>query len=531
MRSLPSKGAYLHGETAELRPPRHPFKSAPPDSAIEQVALDPEAANAIAQAAASLTAERDSALATELAAARAENAANAAALAEIKALLSTPVRTPIEDDGIKAKPLERTPISGGDDRYSSVGSDDAEVATNLYLVKTVLEINRNYRPSDRLREVMFNAADRAIRQSYQGQPAYIDGPAGRKAVDPDRFITGSVARWKAEARAKAMTSTSANAGDEWVPTFASSELWQDFHLATTVAAAFPRVDMPTNPYTLPTLDADVTFKHASSENTAVTASNLNTGNATLTASKIMGEVDFSGELTEDSIIPVVPAIRANLVRRGAQTIDDLLVHGDTETGATGNVNLDDAAPTAGDFFLALNGLRKFAVVTNTAQTSNVAAALTSANFNAIRLLLLKYGSRADDLLIITGVETYLSMLDIAEVITPDKYGAGATILRGELARFFNIPILLSETIPLLTTAKAEADGKASTTASNNTLGWLLLVNRTQWRLGFRRELNIESFRDIQKDQNILVASFRQAQIPSGIATTHTASGRNITITS
>ena len=498
---------------------------------IEQVGLDPEATSTIAEA----TAAR---LAADLAAARAENAEIRAAqtaqlgeLAAIKALLTTPARTELEEGGVKPKPGERPIISGGDDRYSSVGADDGEIATNLWLVKSACEGNRNYRASDRLREVMVGAAERAVRQSYQGLPAYVDGPHGRKAVDPDRFITGSVARWKSEARTKAMTSTSANAGDEWVPTFASSELWQDFHLATEVSAAFQRVDMPTNPYTLPTLDADVTFKYASSENTAVTASNLNTGNATLTASKIMGEVDFSGELTEDSIIPVVPAIRANLVRRGAQTIDDLLVHGDTETGATGNVNLDDAAPTAGDFFLALNGLRKFAVVTNTAQTSNVAAALTSTNFNAIRLLLTKYGARASDLLIITGVETYLSMLDIAEVITPDKYGPQATILRGELARFYDIPILLSETIPLLTTAKVEADGKASTTASNNTLGWLLLVNRTQWRLGFRRELNIESFRDIQKDQNILVASFRQAQIPSGIATTHTASGRNITITS
>jgi HK97 family phage major capsid protein len=144
-----------------------------------------------------------------------------------------------------------------------------------------------------------------------------------------------------------MVSTTAGSGDEWVPTFATSELWRDIHLATTIAAQFRRVDMPTNPYDLPTETADIAFKYASAENTAVTATNPTTGKATLTAKKIQAEVDFSGEVTEDSIIPIVSTLRADLVRKGAQTIDDLVVHGDTETAATGNVNSDDAAPDRG----------------------------------------------------------------------------------------------------------------------------------------------------------------------------------------
>src|SRR3990167_829770 len=123
------------------------------------------------------------------------------------------------------------------------------------------------------------------------------------------------------------------------------------------------------------------------------------------------------------------------------------------------------------------------------------------------------------------------MRTIAEVITPDKYGPSATILQGELGRFFNIPILLSEAIPGTTTDKVAADGKYTTTSpsTNDTLGWLVLVHPQGWRLGFRRELRLETFKDIQKGQNIIVASFRQAQIPSGIATIHTAVGRNLTV--
>ena len=83
----------------------------------------------------------------------------------------------------------------------------------------------------------------------------------------------------------------------------------------------------------------------------------------------------------------------------------------------------------------------------------------------------------------------------------------------------------------ITTDKVDDDGKYTTTSvsTNDTDGWFVLVNKGQWKQGFRRELLIESYRDIQKDQNILVASFRMALIPSGIATTHTAVGYDITV--
>ena len=497
------------------------------EDTIESVELSDDATDAIAEAVAAKLAH------TPEPPADATKGIDLDALATKIAGLLTPKRTEIDEGGVKAKPGESV-YYGGEDKYTAVGGSDAEIATNLFIAKTMVETashsGTRERVSPRFREVMEGAAQKALAGTPEPIPTYAkSGYGGMKAVDPDRFVSNGFAALRSEARAKAMTSTGANAGDEWVPTFASSELWRDVHLETAVAAALDRVAMPTNPYTLPTLDSDVTFKYASAENTAVTASDLNTGAATLTAAKIMAEVDFSTEVTEDSIIPIVPAIRANLVRRAAQTIDDLIVSGDTETGGTGNVNLDDAAPTAGDFFLALNGMRKFAIVTNTGQVSNVAAAITTTNFNTIRGLLGRYGARPSDLRIVVGQSTLNTMYDIASVRTIDVYGPNATIVQGELARFFGIPILSYEAIPLLTSDKVEADGKASTTGSNNTLGWILLFNRNGWKLGFRRELVIESWRDIKKDQNVLTASFRQALIPSGIVTTHTAVGRNVTV--
>jgi hypothetical protein len=443
--------------------------------------------------------------------------------------------------GYMPKPGERSSISGGlEARYASAGSTDAELAANLHLADTILRgnglaqvngatvtINPEDRPtglSERGREVMLAAGEAALKSGGRPVAEYESVGGIVKHTDPQGYVGKSYSAYRAEARAKALTSTTAGSGSEWVPTFATSELWRDMHLAATVVPQFRRVDMPTNPYTLPTETADLTFLWAGTQNVAVTPSTPTTNKATLTAAKLQAEVDFSGEVTEDSIVPIIPNLRFDLVRRGGQTMDDLAVNGDTTTAASGNVNLDDAAPSANTFYLSMDGIRKFHNVTNTGQETNMGAAPSTTTINSVRKNLGKYGARPSDLILICGVSTYYAALTDTNVLTLEKYGPNATIITGELARWFNIPVLLNET-----TDKAKSNGRVSQTAGNNTLGWLSLVNTTMWRVGFRRDLQIESFRDIQKDQNILVASFRMAVSPSGISTLHTAGSRNVTV--
>ena len=472
---------------------------------IEKVALDEAATEEIAAKVADhLTPKTDPAMEKM-----------ASELAELKALLTTPNRPERETPGVQAKTND-APFYGGDDRYTYVGSDDADRATTLYVVNTLLH-GSGKSLSARGREVMENATKAALGTA----PAPFKG---------DLFTKSTYAGLRAEAH-KAMTSTGSNVGDDWVPTFASAELWRDVHLATEIASQVRRVEMPTNPYDLPTATADPTFYWASSENTAVTGGNVATAKATLTAKKIQADVTFSGELTEDSIIPVAGEIRAALTRRAAQTIDDLIVHGDVETGGTGNVNSHDAAPAGGSFYLSLDGMRKFAIITNTDQCSNVGSAFTAAKFVAVRALLGKYGARSSDLLLVMGQSLQNSIGGVTEWLTLDKYGPNAAIAAGEIGRIFNIPAFLSEAIPGTSTDKVAADGCYTVTGAStyDVLGWFVLANKSQWVTGFRRGVQLESFRDVQKDSNILVCSFRMALIPSGIATTHTAVARNITL--
>ena len=87
-------------------------------------------------------------------------------------------------------------------------------------------------------------------------------------------------------------------------------------------------------------------------------------------------------------------------------------------------------------------------------------------------------------------------------------------------------VLVSEQMRL-----ADTDGKVTDAGNGSDTGRLLITNRSQWRVGFRRELAIETDRDIQKRQNIMVVSMRLAfaeRSGTRSSATHSALQYNIT---
>ena len=128
--------------------------------------------------------------------------------------------------------------------------------------------------------------------------------------------------------------------------------------------------------------------------------------------------------------------------------------------------------------------------------------------------------------VFNDVNTYIRSLGIDTFRTLDKLGRNATLLRGQLGAVEGIPVIVSEQMSL-----ADADGKVTDGGNTAKTGRLLMVNRSQWRVGFRRELLIETTRDIQKRQNIMVVSMRLAfmeRTGSRATAKHTALQYNIT---
>ena len=334
--------------------------------------------------------------------------------------------------------------------------------------------------------------------------------------------------WQANLKA-AMDSTTAGSGDELVATGEAAALWADINVDTLVAGLFTRVDMPTNPFEIPLQLGDVSW-YPGTENTATTETALTTGRQTLTAHELVAEVPWSLTLEEDAVIAMAAEVRSTLVRNAVEVIDDVLLNADTT--AQNSINADGAtiaASTAGKahWLVGFDGLLHLPLVDNTGQGNDHSAAPSADMFNEVRGLLGRYGVRPSELAYIADVGTYIKSLGVGEFRTLDKLGPQATLLNGQLAQVDGIPVIVSEQM-----AASDADGKVTDGGNTNTKGRLLAVNRTQWRLGFRRELMIETTRDIQKRQSIMVVSMRLAfmeRTGKRSTATYTALQYNITV--
>ena len=183
-------------------------------------------------------------------------------------------------------------------------------------------------------------------------------------------------------------------------------------------------------------------------------------------------------------------------------------------------------PGAAHWLVGFDGLVKLPLADNTSQGNNHGAAVSDDMFNEIRAKLGKYGVRPSELVYVTDINTFIRSLSIDSFRTLDKFGPQATVLTGQLGAVEGVPVIVSEQL-----APADSDGKVSYSGNTTDTGRLLVFNRSQWRIGFRRELSIETVREVQKRQNVMVISFRlafQERTGSRSTATHTALQYNIT---
>ncbi len=325
-----------------------------------------------------------------------------------------------------------------------------------------------------------------------------------------------------------MDSTTSGSGDELVTTLEARDLWMDVNLQTLIAPIIPTFPMPSNPFDIPRQLGDVNF-YPGTENISTTSTALATGKTTLTAYELVGQVPYSFALEEDGVIAMLPEIRAGLVRNVAEVMDDIILNADSTL--TNNINADGATIAASDagkghWLIGYDGLLHLPLVDNTSQANNHNAAVSNDMFNEIRAKLGKYGARPSQLAWVMDVNTFIRAQSITEFRTMDKLGPNATLLTGMLGAIEGIPVIVSEQMKL-----ADTDGKVTDAGNGTNTGRLLIVNRTQWAQGFRRELNVDVDRDTQKRQTVVTVSFRHALTErSGTrsSATHTALQYGIT---
>jgi len=291
-------------------------------------------------------------------------------------------------------------------------------------------------------------------------------------------------------------STQVGFGDEWVPELWSDQVWRRARLENRILPLFRSLEMPSDPYKLPVEGSDPSVYHVpetqdeseltlSGSGNPIPDSKLGTNNVTISASKLGLRMGMSLELVEDAIIDVVAMAREQAQRAIMDAIDNVLLNGDTETDATGNINSDDSAPAAGSKYLAFDGILKSALVDDASRSvDGGGTAITLSKIRNMRFAMpTQYAQRPADLAYIVGGEVFASLLDLDAFLTMDKVGDQATILSGMIGTIDGTPVITSAEFGL-----AEADGKQSATPANNTLGRMATVFRPNWYVGYRRRV-------------------------------------------
>ncbi|MDD9955713.1 MAG: phage major capsid protein [Anaerolineaceae bacterium] len=291
-------------------------------------------------------------------------------------------------------------------------------------------------------------------------------------------------------------STQAGFGDEWVPDLWSGQIWQQARLENAILPLFQSIEMPSNPFELPIEGADpsVYFVPETSDEAhlnlgsgnPIPDSRIGSGKVQLNAKKLALRVGFSAELVEDSIVPVLAVYREQAMRAIIDSIDHVLLNGDT-TG-NGNVNSNGKTPDSNSRFRAFNGLRKLALVSHSDGRVDANGAPTLALLRSARFrLAARHAARPADLAWIVDSGTYAKLLGLEEFLTMDKAGAQATARSGQIGFMDGAPVIVSAEMPLSEGAAGKVNGK---TAGNNTKGTALCVARQGWFVGYRRRIAV-----------------------------------------
>lgn len=323
---------------------------------------------------------------------------------------------------------------------------------------------------------------------------------------------------------KAMGTDQAGYGAEWVPTGFSAQLIDMVDVELMVAKLHVRINMPTDPYKVPGKKSHSTayIKVESTAPDAGKKSKVGTRQLTLSATTLITWVDVSYELDEDSIVPVLPLIKADIVEALASAQENAAINGDNSTTHQ-DADITDAVDQA----KAWKGYRKLALSGAKVDVGTY----TAENVLSVRTKMGKYGTNPALLAWITsGAGLYKTMLlkdanNNLIFLGRDKYGEDSVVVKGELGKLFGSPLLVSAFVREDLNASGVYDGTTKTKTE------ILCVRKDGFLFGDRRNVTVETDKDIKAQTTDLVATQRLDFQPRYDASTEKIVGVGYNITS
>ena len=250
-----------------------------------------------------------------------------------------------------------------------------------------------------------------------------------------------------------------------------------------------------------------------------------TAQISLEQAGFIAEVNISDDQMRYNAVNTEAYVRERLALGMAYTVEAVMINGDSESGATGNVNLDDSTPASTKYYLKIDGgIRERAI--NSSYDVNVGT-LAAADYSDIMAKLGEYGTFPEDLLFLQSAHVSHKARTLDELETLDKFGQNATITKGMIGGIYGVPVLTHRAVPL-----TEADGKVSNTGGNNTLGQIACVYRPAIQYGFGKDFTLEVVRVPGYGWRLVATfdfAFKIVDSAASLDNPTVAVGRNVTV--
>lgn len=354
-------------------------------------------------------------------------------------------------------------------------------------------------------------------------------PYGKSAKSATQFDLAQ----KANYHLKSIMATKANEldasalagqGDEWVGEFWSTDLWERErfarHYDTMVSkgmwvqtiergaetAYFPTEGSDPVAYVAPQANSiDATGR----PETTININPFGTGRVSITPAEIKIATSHTTILDEDSVINVVQTVNRQLNEAAMETRDKLMVNGDTQTSTT-NINFDGSTPATGlqtPYYIASNGFRKTGLAAGRDASNVLNLAQYRLTLGQLDAELRQYYER---MVFMIDPTTELASLAIAELATDDVRRTAATVTSGRLINIHGVDVLSNGFIP-----QTDTDGKVTGTGNIANRGTIMLVYAPYWGVAYKRNVTLETARDIYSGSNVYVLSMRIGFVPRG----------------
>lgn len=305
---------------------------------------------------------------------------------------------------------------------------------------------------------------------------------------------------------------SSGIGAEWIPDEMLPTLERNLTALRRVAGAFDTMTLPNSTTLLPYLTTGfrpyIKAAATADDPAQYTSSSMTTEQRVITATGFAVRAQVADDAEEDSIIAVLPTVRAELAQAIVDGEEDAIINGDTGTHQDTALASWDIRGRWGSSGLGGSADHRRAWVGLRARAYDVSNTLNRATFDADTLL----ADRATldsphgvegSLILITSPEAYFSkLLAMDQVQTMDVFPQ-PTIVSGQLGQVYGMPIIISEFL----SADLQSTGLFTTTGGSTSS--MILVNRDRFKLGQLRGATIEVDKDITRGVHQMVSTVRE----------------------